>query len=1223
MLLLLLGLAVVTHAIYSECPPGQVLTHPYDGSPQEFEDMMNSLLEQLNNIAKDELKDAAGEIPGLGPIIDGFDTLEFLNETYSNCRATGSSNCLAFTAFCYGLSQVQGMSISIIPLSKILPPLDKWCKGEPPLKCCARFGLRGCHSAFNDDAPINCEGNPAYGPTWTPGVCLPTNRYPGDPGCLCDYLPKCASLLPGQGQCSVPAAPFGRRLLQTEEYCASLNTFTAVDLSRAPKLAQTFNGTYVQKLKGAYVSEGSAVITSTPFGPFNDSINPFVSDTSFRTINSPDINLGRRSMFVRDLRKQFLPTLLSLLQVPSQRDPVRDFLSFRGCKGFAKAINPLLQQYFKDPAAFLQNIPYYTYTLYNGAPTKNDTFSRATDLFRRTVDFSIGRVIGSLPYFWARFDFASSFEWSQADKIRYFQTMPTSPLERGEDTYLRAEAALLPFLGPIGLAILQSSQVVDWELFAPPLPVSTPGWAERWLGDEPKWHLEGLHSLAGCELGQPPLLSLAVAEELVAGDELAVLTLTFTDPEYVRGLRTPIRVEWGDGTLSRAFFVEPTNGFRMTTSLSHKYFVAGVTPVSPILIKAIIFSGAGLASRASVLYTPSAQAVSTATLPVEARLQSSGGAPFYSLPGFLPLTVAGLPSAFRLRAACGRFLGANGNLVGASAIGLSLSVDSPADLYNATGTGELCRINANGSYVNHNNFVLFVSPYGPNNFNFAWQFFLQTGTSDKVVIWNPWPGDGNGTYMSDDGVRFRIVGTPSIFTLIDSSSNPSAVDNNWVLRGKQLLESVNSLRVNVRINGDARSELKPLPTQFAVLRSPGAELSPDGTVIGADEPVNLTALATGPNYTLPGFRPLASTALPPDFKLTSACGACWSSVATLVYEGPYAMRFNAVPASGPVGTYLLRARNSYLRVNIANWALEIDPLNLTSSDYNWQLFLKDGTTDQVILWSPFAGGRYVSSDGSRPLLDVGRVPLMFTVSKGPVRERPRFHSAAAFTFLTPAAPFSLDATSSFATTSFSVSGAPLGLRVQCRSYASYLYTLPFLTVVSLDFFVDGNWVSIPGGEFTSVVYTLNNSNTSQPVRHNVVRGGASIHCARRGDLADDEGGVLEVYFSRQSLAERLARLPFSPWVTGTPSATAEVRPGMFAPITATLPLGAPCSFGGQCRGQECLLGIETLRTMEDPYGCKGSPQGICSLDIYTGSAPGGVGVSLFATWSLVVGFALL
>lgn len=66
------------------------------------------------------------------------------------------------------------------------------CLGEPPLKCCKYNPSEAyCHSAFNTDKPINCERNPSAPNATDYGVCLSLNRYPGDPGCLCDYIPEC------------------------------------------------------------------------------------------------------------------------------------------------------------------------------------------------------------------------------------------------------------------------------------------------------------------------------------------------------------------------------------------------------------------------------------------------------------------------------------------------------------------------------------------------------------------------------------------------------------------------------------------------------------------------------------------------------------------------------------------------------------------------------------------------------------------------------------------------------------------------------------------------------------------------------------------------------------------------------------------------------------------------------------------------------------------------
>lgn len=72
-------------------------------------------------------------------------------------------------------------------------PIEEACLGEPVLKCCkydpATSGP-GCHTAFNTESPINCEGNPLFFATAESyGPCLtPENGI----GCVCDYLAACA-----------------------------------------------------------------------------------------------------------------------------------------------------------------------------------------------------------------------------------------------------------------------------------------------------------------------------------------------------------------------------------------------------------------------------------------------------------------------------------------------------------------------------------------------------------------------------------------------------------------------------------------------------------------------------------------------------------------------------------------------------------------------------------------------------------------------------------------------------------------------------------------------------------------------------------------------------------------------------------------------------------------------------------------------------------------------
>jgi hypothetical protein len=85
-------------------------------------------------------------------------------------------------------------------------PFDDICEGDPPLKCCKyTASADSCHSAFNSDKPINCEGNPEFlSSAQSFGPCLGLSRYPGDPGCLCDHIPQCTSSSTGAALTAAP-----------------------------------------------------------------------------------------------------------------------------------------------------------------------------------------------------------------------------------------------------------------------------------------------------------------------------------------------------------------------------------------------------------------------------------------------------------------------------------------------------------------------------------------------------------------------------------------------------------------------------------------------------------------------------------------------------------------------------------------------------------------------------------------------------------------------------------------------------------------------------------------------------------------------------------------------------------------------------------------------------------------------------------------------------------
>ena len=128
-----------------------------------------------------------------------WDRLEFLIDTmekYERCVAQGKDEwgCAAQDVFwpgvCYFWVEALG---SLSPgWDLFMPALEPVCLGGARLKCCRYNDIEqypNCHTAFNTRAPINCEGNPYGGVTF--GPCLDTNRFEGDIGCLCNYLPDC------------------------------------------------------------------------------------------------------------------------------------------------------------------------------------------------------------------------------------------------------------------------------------------------------------------------------------------------------------------------------------------------------------------------------------------------------------------------------------------------------------------------------------------------------------------------------------------------------------------------------------------------------------------------------------------------------------------------------------------------------------------------------------------------------------------------------------------------------------------------------------------------------------------------------------------------------------------------------------------------------------------------------------------------------------------------
>jgi hypothetical protein len=146
-----------------------------------------------------DVGDAGGEdLPSLPDIIDWMekskDLIDYVDQ-YNQCAEKGfnTSGCTAKDLAWRGVCLLLDWKLGDILVFDPGIPYGALCNGEPPLKCCKYHPVTQeyCHSAFNSEAPVNCEGNFTTPFAQSYGPCIPRNDYPGDPGCFCDYIPAC------------------------------------------------------------------------------------------------------------------------------------------------------------------------------------------------------------------------------------------------------------------------------------------------------------------------------------------------------------------------------------------------------------------------------------------------------------------------------------------------------------------------------------------------------------------------------------------------------------------------------------------------------------------------------------------------------------------------------------------------------------------------------------------------------------------------------------------------------------------------------------------------------------------------------------------------------------------------------------------------------------------------------------------------------------------------
>jgi len=151
----------------------------------------------------------------------------------------------------------------------------------------------------------------------------------------------------------------------------------------------------------------------------------------------------------------------------------------------------------------------------------------------------------------------------------------------------------------------------------------------------------------------------------------------------------------------------------------------------------------------------------------------------------------------------------------------------------------------------------------------------------------------------------------------------------------------------------------------------------------------LVAGTTSPPYAKAGYHPIPFSNLPAKFTLkNTSTGNYWGQNNDQVTDSPSAATISAVSKSDiynqtGTGTYTLTLNgDSTKSIRHAGYVMWYNNYTPANYDFTWQLFLRDGTPDQVIVWNPFPGdgtGMHVKADGSRQRIDPGD-PTVYTLT---------------------------------------------------------------------------------------------------------------------------------------------------------------------------------------------------------------------------------------------------
>lgn len=334
------------------------------------------------------------------------------------CSAAGAADdCFVKPSICaalrLGLDATVGRVVVFAGLTNAV--LSEFRLGEPTLKCCLTLNDGSCHSAFNSPAPINCEGNPNYGPTETAGPCV--RPCPGCAGCICHYLAACVT--PNED---------GRELFFLRDGDSmSTSEFTPVDGHR-------------------WLEEGESRFEEYPF--------------DYVHLSRMDGFVDRVGVVLNQMNPNNPPADWTLIEgngVTSIDTTVAsellDFITFRGCTGFSENV-VLLQD----------NIGTVIPVDFRGdqVDRPGDIIDQYPTIRQSLHYFALARLALDIPQFWLRVDFINGNIWNE----EFRQSTLT------ENGISDPEADLLKLVDYGGLQLLKLSLSDNWPLILVPVDES-------------------------------------------------------------------------------------------------------------------------------------------------------------------------------------------------------------------------------------------------------------------------------------------------------------------------------------------------------------------------------------------------------------------------------------------------------------------------------------------------------------------------------------------------------------------------------------------------------------------------------------------------------------------------------------------------------------------------------------------------------------------------------